>query len=107
MSAFDTDPTKAIGSWKVSWTTARDASGVQCRFHDLRHMVCTRLLEAGQPFAVVAEIMGWSPGTAMRMMKRYGHIGPSAKRAAMAALYPQAATEPIGVTLFRGSATVQ
>jgi hypothetical protein len=31
--------------------------------------------EAGQPFAVVAEIMGWSAGTAVRMAKRYGHIG--------------------------------
>src|SRR6185503_15905145 len=31
---FDTDPTKAITSWKVSWTTARDTAGVQVRFHD-------------------------------------------------------------------------
>lgn len=83
---FDTDPEKAITSWKVAWTTARAAAGVQCRWHDLRHTTVTRLLEAGHPFAVVASIMGWSAGTAVRMAKRYGHIGPSAQRQAMAAL---------------------
>ena len=83
---FDTDPTTPISTWKTAWTTAREAAGVPCRFHDLRHTVVTRLLEAGQPFAVVADIMGWSPATAVRMVKRYGHIGPSARRDAMAAL---------------------
>lgn len=72
---FDTDPTKPITSWKVSWTTARAAAKVQCRFHDLRHAVCTRLLERGTPFATVATIMGWSPSAAMRMAQRYSHIG--------------------------------
>lgn len=86
VSVFDTDPSKAITSWKVSWTTARTASGVTCRFHDLRHTAVTRLLEAGQPFAVVAEIMGWSPATSVRMAKRYGHIGDSVRRQAMTAL---------------------
>lgn len=86
---FDTDPTKAITSWKTAWKTAKRDSGVQCRFHDLRHTTVTRLLERGQPFAVIAEIMGWSAATAVRMAKRYGHIGPSAKKAAMAALNAQ------------------
>ena len=35
---------------------------------------------------MVADIMGWSAATAVRMVKRYGHIGPSARREAMAAL---------------------
>jgi len=83
---FDTDPTKPITSWKKAWTTARTAAGTQCRFHDLRHTTVTRLLERGQPFAVVAAIMGWSAGTSVRMAKRYGHIGPSAQRQAMATL---------------------
>lgn len=83
---FDTDPTNPITSWKTAWTTAKAAAGIECRFHDLRHTTVTRLLERGQPFAVVAEIMGWSAATAVRMAKRYGHIGPSAKRAAMTAL---------------------
>ena len=83
---FDTDPTKPITSWKTAWKTAKSAAGVECRFHDIRHTTVTRLLERGQPFAVVAEIMGWSAATAVRMAKRYGHIGPSARRSAMAAL---------------------
>ena len=44
---FDTDPTKTISSWKVSWTSARIAAGVNCRFHDLRDPTCTRMLERG------------------------------------------------------------
>ena len=83
---FDTEPKKAITSWKVSWTTARTTAGVTCRFHDLRHTTVTRLLERGVPFAVVATILGWSPATAMRMGRRYGHIGQSAQREAMALL---------------------
>jgi integrase len=57
-----------------------------------RHTTVTRLLERGVPFAVVATIMGWSPATSVRMAKRYGHIGPSAQREAMALL--DAAGEP-------------
>jgi len=57
-----------------------------CRFHDLRHTVVTRLLESGQPFGVIPDIMGWSPATTVRMIKRYGHIGSVARRTAMAAL---------------------
>jgi hypothetical protein len=31
-------------------------------------------LEQGTPIAVVARVLGWSAGTAVRMTKRYGHI---------------------------------
>ena len=41
------------------------------------------MLEAGVPFSVVSEIMGWSASTAVRMAKRYGHIGHSARREAV------------------------
>jgi integrase len=85
-SVFDTNPEKPIGSWKMAWTTARSKAGVTCRFHDLRHTTVTRLLERGVPFAVVVTIMGWSPATSVRMAKRYGHIGQSPQRAAMALL---------------------
>ena len=51
---------------------------LKCRFHDLRHTAVTRLLEAGIPYPVVAAIMGWSAATAIRMAKRYGHIGSHA-----------------------------
>jgi integrase len=53
------------------------------RFHDLRHSTATKLLEQGTPFAVVAQILGWSASTAVRMAKRYGHIRPEVQRQAL------------------------
>ena len=64
---YDTDPEKPIGSWKEAWEKARADAKVRCRFHDLRHTGCTRMLEAGVPFQVVAELMGWSPATTISM----------------------------------------
>jgi integrase len=84
--AYKTDPSKPIGRWKEAWEAARDRAGVQCRFHDLRHTGCTRMLEAGVPFPVLAMIMGWSPATTVRMAKRYGHIGQKALRTAVEAI---------------------
>jgi integrase len=83
---YKTDPTRPIGRWKEAWEAAKVRAGVRCRFHDLRHTGCTRMLEAGVPFAVVAELMGWSASTAIRMTKRYGHIGHNARRQAMETL---------------------
>ena len=59
---------------------------MSCRFHDLRHTGCTRMLEAGVPFSVVATIMGWSSSTTVRMARRYAHIGQTAQRQAVNAL---------------------
>lgn len=84
--AFNTDPNKAIGSWKEAWESAKESAGVSCRFHDLRHTACTRMLERGVPLPVVASILGWSAATTIRMAKRYGHIGESAQRSAVAVL---------------------
>jgi len=107
---FDTDPTTPISSWKTAWVSAKKRAGIECRFHDLRHSAVTRLLEAGQPFAVVADIMGWSAATAVRMAKRYGHIGESARRQAMAALEAPVEETPNGArrsTLIEPPVTVQ
>lgn len=82
----DSDPTSPIGRWKEAWESAKTRAGVHCRFHDLRHTGCTRMLEAGVPFSVVATIMGWSPSTTVRMARRYGHIGQTAQRQAVNAL---------------------
>ena len=82
--AYDTDPMKPMGSWKVAWNVVRRLAGVDCRWHDMRHTACTRLLENGVPFAVVGAIMGWSASTTIAMAKRYGHIGNEATRAAIA-----------------------
>lgn len=59
---------------------AEHKHALRCRFHDLRHTAVTRLLEAGVPYPVVASMMGWSAATAIRMAKRYGHIGSQALR---------------------------
>ncbi len=83
---YESDSTKPIGRWKEAWETAKIRAGVSCRFHDLRHTGCTRMLEAGVPFSVVATIMGWSPSTTVRMSRRYGHIGQTAQRQAVNAL---------------------
>ena len=65
---------------------AKIRAGVTCRFHDLRHTGCTRMLEKGVPLSVVADIMGWSASTMAKMAERYGHIGNQARRAAIDAL---------------------
>jgi integrase len=92
---YASDPTQPIGSWKEAWEAAKKRAGrtlnpeaeipqpLICRFHDLRHTGCTRMLEAGVPFSVVSEIMGWAASTAIRMSKIYGHIGNSARRDAV------------------------
>lgn len=98
--AWGTDPTKPIGDWKEAWEAAKKRAGAMlkgdridkeapalaCRFHDLRHTACTRMLERGVPFSTVATIMGWSPSTAVRMARRYGHTGEAARREAVQAL---------------------
>lgn len=68
---------------------------LRVRFHDLRHTACTRMLEGGVPYPVVASLMGWSAATAIRMAKRYGHIGQKAYREAVELLD--------GITIERGS----
>ena len=64
---YKTDPQRPIGSFKKAWQAAKKIAGVKCRFHDLRHTGCTRMLEAGAPFSVVASITGWSPSTTVLM----------------------------------------
>lgn len=83
---YGTDPTKPINSWKVSWQAAKKRAKVTCRFHDLRHTGCTRMLEAGVSLPVIGSIFGWSAATSVRMARRYGHIGQIAQRAAVAML---------------------
>ncbi len=86
--SYKLDPTRPMGRWKTAWKNALRAAGFHCRFHDLRHTVCTRMLEAGVPISVVSKLMGWSPSTMTRMLDRYGHIGQPAQRRAVEALEP-------------------
>jgi integrase len=80
---YGTNPSIPIGDWKEAWEKAKRRANVKCRFHDLRHTGCTRMLEGGVPYPVVASIMGWSAATTIRMAKRYGHIGQVAHRQAV------------------------
>ena len=80
------DPDRPIGSWKTAWARAKNRAGVTARFHDIRHTACTRMLEGGHGLSVVATILGWSAATTAVMAKRYGHIGDTARRAAVAVL---------------------
>jgi integrase len=88
------DPKKALGSFKDAWESVKARSGVECRFHDLRHSACTRLVERGVPLPVIASLLGWSAGTTVRMARRYGHITADAQRQAVTALEPQATVVP-------------
>ena len=49
-------------------------------------MIFTIVSKTGIPYPVVANIMGWSAATAIRMAKRYGRIGHKAMRDAMEVL---------------------
>lgn len=83
---YDTDPASPLTALREGWTRARGRAGVACRWHDLRHTFCTRLLEGAVSFPMLAAIMGWSPATTARMAKRYGHVSMEAKKRAVATL---------------------
>jgi integrase len=78
---------RPIANWRTAWRKiCKDAGLSGLRFHDLRHTAATKLLENAVPYATVAQILGWSPTTAVRMAKRYGHIRPEAQRRAVDAI---------------------
>jgi mannose-6-phosphate isomerase-like protein (cupin superfamily) len=65
----------------TAWRALRDAARLPgLRFHDLRHTVVTRLLEAGEPDHVVESITGH---LSRRMLEHYSHIRLNAKKAAL------------------------
>lgn len=75
------DPTKPVSKWDTAWRALRNTAGlVGLRFHDLRHTVVTRLLEAGEPDHVVESITGH---LSRRMLEHYSHIRLNAKKVAL------------------------
>ena len=63
------DPTKPGRKWDTAWRALRDAADLPgLRFHDLRHTVVTRLLEAGEPDHVIESITGH---LSRRMLEHY------------------------------------
>lgn len=79
----ETKPDTPIGSWKTSWTVAREAAGVKCRWHDMRHTFVSKMAE-GQ--ASDATIMSLAGHLSRKMMEKYSHTRNEAKRQAIAAL---------------------
>jgi integrase len=70
-----------LGFALTAWRALRDQAGLPgLRFHDLRHTLVTRLLEAGEPDHVVESITGH---LSRRMLEHYSHIRLNAKRAAL------------------------
>ena len=81
------NPERPVANWRTAWRHACRKAGLKgLRFHDLRHTAATKLLEHGTPIAVVAQILGWSASTSVRMAKRYGHIRPEVQRQALVAV---------------------
>jgi integrase len=75
------DPTKPASKWDTAWRVLRDAASLPgLRFHDLRHTVVTRLLEAGEPDHVVESITGH---LSRRMLEHYSHIRLHPKKQAL------------------------
>jgi integrase len=86
------NPTKPAKKWDGAWHSLRDAAGLPgFRFHDLRHTVVTRLLEAGEPDHVVESITGH---LSKRMLQHYSHIRMAAKKAALDRLDESRKTDP-------------
>jgi integrase len=93
-AVYASNPEKPIGDLKEAWEAAKRRTGdkekaipaVVCRWHDLRHTFCSRLVESGHSLPILAALMGWSPATTARMAKRYGHVSQDALRGVVASL---------------------
>jgi integrase len=88
--AYNVDPTRPIGSWKVAWTACRQKAKVSCRLHDLRHTFVSRLGAAKVADSTLTALSGWM---SRKMLERYSHTRNEAKRHAVELLSP-AKTEP-------------
>lgn len=92
---YSVDPTKPIGSWKVSWTAARRAASVSCRWHDLRHSFVSRMAESQASDATIMSLAGH---LSRKMMERYSHTRNEAKRQAISVLDQRSPRkEPSGI----------
>jgi integrase len=80
VAVWGLDPETPMGSWKTAWTTCRNAAGVWCRLHDLRHTFVSSLGEAGVPDSTMKALAGWM---STKMLERYSHTGNEAKRSAV------------------------
>lgn len=58
---------------REEWTAAREATGIDCRWHDLRHTCASWLVQAGVSLHTVGEFLGHSSPA---MTRRYAHLAP-------------------------------
>ena len=58
---------------REAWTAAREAAGIACRWHDLRHTCASWLAQAGVPLHTIGEFLGHSSPA---VTKRYAHLQP-------------------------------
>lgn len=80
------DPHDLVFPWRSfrsAWDAIREESGIQVRFHDLRHQVATELAEAGVSDATIMEILGH---VSKKMLRLYSHVRMQAKREAVEGL---------------------
>jgi integrase len=84
--AYDTDPTKPIGSWKTAFNSAKKSAGVAMRLHDTRHTFCSRAAEAGAPEQTLTAMAGWM---SRKMLETYSHTRMEAKRRIVASFDAQ------------------
>jgi integrase len=97
-SPYTSHPSIPVATVNRAWKTARlkagwilagrpeSTKGVQplaCRFHDLRHTAVTRMINAGIPIPIIAQLVGWSTSTMIAMASRYGHHSQEALRTAV------------------------
>jgi integrase len=75
-----TDPTRPTTTLKTVWASIRKEAGVNCRLHDLRHTVATKMAEAGVPESTMLALLGHM---SRAMLERYSHIRMAAKREAV------------------------
>jgi integrase len=78
--AYNIDPTRPIGSWKVAWTACRQKVKVSCRLHDLRHTFVSPLGAAKVADSTLTALPGWM---SHKMLERYSHTRNEAKRHAV------------------------
>lgn len=82
-SPTPSDPTRPTTTMKTAWGALREAAGVSCRMHDLRHTAATKMAEAGVPESTMLAILGHM---SRAMLERYSHIRMKAKREAVEAM---------------------
>ena len=97
-SPYTTHPTIAVTSVERSWRTAKSKAAwilagrpdsmehiepLECRMHDLRHTAVTRMIKAGIPIPIIAQLVGWSTSTMVAMTARYGHYSMDTLRMAV------------------------